>query len=269
MTWSVDMARMGRWFVVAACLACGDAGDAGDDRADTPCAPGATLACECGGGDAGVQTCQPDGVGYDPCVCDGASDSSGGDLSGGDPSGVASTVDPSAGDGSGDTTAGTADPTDTNAGSESGDAVPQFQDDVVPILYGSCGAGTTTCHARNAYFPDASQGCRGWLSLENVPLGSSFDDLDPATQMPSEGPVPGCDDRDLHARLLELAPWECGADARYVVPGSPEQSYIFAKLTDGSTCGAFRVMPPPEEGYEITDAERETLAAWIAAGALP
>lgn len=274
MSLPVIMTRMGRWLVVASCLACGSEADpAGDDHADDPCVPGASIACECDDGSSGTQVCEPDGVGYDACACEG-DDGSGGDPSATDPSVGTTPGDPSgdpsdpSGDESGDESG---DPSDPSVGTETdtAGAIPQFESDIVPILYEACGAGSVSCHARNAYFPNADQGCRGWLSLEDVPLGSSFDDLDPETQMPSEGPVPGCSDRDLHARLMELAPWECGADARYVVPGSPEQSYIFAKLTDGTICGDFRVMPPPNEGYEITAAQRDALEAWILAGALP
>ena len=50
-------------------------------------------------------------------------------------------------------------------------------------------------------------------------------------------------------------------------PGSLEGSYIYRKLTEGTLCGDFRVMPPPGEGYAITDEQADALAAWILAGA--
>lgn len=274
MNFALNLARMGRLCLVASCLACAsDSGASGDDQSADPCVPGTLKSCECDDGTPGTQLCEPDGVGYDACVCQGDDDGSTGD----DPSATGAsasgspTSDPS-GDPSGDPTdaSATADggtaPGDTG---DTGDTIPLFEPDIVPILYQSCGANNVSCHARNAYFPNSDQGCRGWLSLEDEPLGSSFDDLDPDTQMPSEGPVPGCNDRSLHQRLMELAPWECGTDARYIVPGAPEQSYIFEKLTNGTVCGDFRVMPPPNEGYAISAEQQATLEAWILAGALP
>lgn len=67
--------------VAAAALGCSSPGGGGqaeedtsagsDDASNDPCVPGQTLACECDDGRAGAQLCQPDGVGYDECVCSG------------------------------------------------------------------------------------------------------------------------------------------------------------------------------------------------------
>ena len=267
MTSSLLPLRIGRWLLAVSCLACTAESDAaGDDAAaDDPCVPGQSIGCECDDGSPGARVCEPDGVGYEECLCAGdpsASSATDGPGSNGDDAGS-----DGPGDGPGDASDDSgADESPADSGSDSVGAMPVFAD-ITPILYASCGAGDTLCHAQNAYFPTADQGCRGWLSLEDVPLGAVYDDLDPDVQMPSEGPVPGCSDKALYDRLILLAPWECGPDARYIVPGAPEQSYIFQKLTNGMTCGDFRVMPPPNEGFEITDEAIATLEAWILAGA--
>lgn len=236
-----------------------DTGSSGDDASDDPCIPGQAIGCECDDGSSGARTCEPDGVGYGPCSCDGDDGATTSDPTGApDPTGgPGSTGDP---DPTADDTGPPGDATDTAGG------VPDFQKDIVPILGSACGGPNTACHARNAYFADVNQDCRGWLSLEDQPLGAVFDDLDPATMMESEGPT-GCPDMPLYNRLLELAPWECDANSAYVMPGSLDGSYIYTKLTNGQSCGDFRVMPPPGEGYEITDQQVQTLEAWILAGA--
>lgn len=238
-----------------------------DDASDDPCVPGQAVACECDDGNPGARVCEPDGIGFGECVCEGSEDvSSGSSVSAGsDPSDSSNPSDPTDASAEGSPTG---DPTSaTDGGTDTAGVVPDFQQDIVPILYTGCGAGTSLCHARNAYFPNAEQGCRGWGSFENVPLGSSFDDLDPATNGSPEGPIPGCPDLSLYDRLMQLAPWECDVSSAYVTPGSLEQSYIFVKLTEGATCGDFRIMPPADEGFEITGAQIDTLAAWILAGA--
>jgi hypothetical protein len=268
---TMNRSRVGRWAIVGLLVGCtADNVASNDDTSDDPCVPGQSIACECDDGNAGAQVCEPDGVGYDECLCEGADDDDGdpsatGAGDDGDDDSEGGSADDDDGDPTGDpTTDPTIDPSDD--GSDSGSGVPDFNNDIVPIFYSACGAGSTLCHARNAYFPAADQGCRGWLSLEDEPLGSSFDDLDPETMMPSEGPV-NCPDKGLHDRLLLLAPWECGADARYIVPGSLDESYIWRKLTDATVCGDFRVMPPPEEGFEMTPEQVDVLEAWILAGA--
>ena len=267
---TANRSHVGRWAIVGLLVGCTtDNVASNDDTSDDPCVPGQSIACECDDGSSGAQVCEPDGIGYDECLCEGADDDGGDDDpgdGGDDDDGPASdSADDDDGDPTGDPTADpSGDPGDD--GSDTGSGVPDFQNDIVPIFYSACGAGSPLCHARNAYFPTADQGCRGWLSLENEPLGSFFDDLDPEVEMESEGPV-DCPDKTLHERLLLLAPWECGADARYIAPGSLEQSYIWLKLTDGTVCGPHRVMPPPAEGFEMTAEQVEVLEAWILAGA--
>jgi hypothetical protein len=255
------ISRWGRCALVGLLTACPASEQGADDAANDPCIPAQSIACECDDGSPGARVCEPDGVGFGPCTCEGAEDGTGSITSGTDgPSdGGPSDGDP-ADSGS---TSGPAD-----SGEETAAEVPDFQRDIVPILLGSCGGNGSLCHARNAYAPAPDQGCRGWVSFEDQPLGSSFDDLDPATNGPPEGPV-SCPDLGLHERLMQLAPWECDASWRYVEPGSLEDSYIYRKLTEGDVCGDFRLMPPPGEGYEITQTQMDTLAAWILAGAPP
>lgn len=262
------LARWSRLAFVGLLTACpAPDGESSDDASDDPCIPGQSIACECEDGSPGARVCEPDGIGFGACACEGAEDGTAGSItSGGDgpddgpddgPTGT------SADEGPGDTG-----PDPDDSGGETAAEVPDFQRDIVPILSTACGGANSLCHARNAYFPTVDQDCRGWSSFEDVPLGSSFDDLDPATNGPPEGAV-DCPDLTLHTRLLELAPWECDGSWRNVVPGSLEDSYIYRKLTEGDVCGDFRVMPPPGEGYTITQAQTDTLAAWILAGAPP
>jgi hypothetical protein len=262
---SANMARLGQCALLIALTACPLVdGEGSDDASDDPCIPAQSVACECDDGSPGARVCEPDGIGFGPCTCEGSDSDSGSTTSGmdGPADGPADTA---AEDESGDSNP-TSGPGDS--GEETSAEVPDFQRDIVPILLASCGGGGSLCHARNAYFPAADQGCRGWVSFEDQPLGSSFDDLDPATNGAPEGPV-DCPDLGLHERLMQLAPWECDASWRYVEPGSLEGSYIYRKLTEGDVCGEFRVMPPPGEGYEITPTQTDALAAWILAGAPP
>lgn len=252
-------AQWGLFAFVGLLTACpGSDGGSSDDASDDPCIPAQSLACECEDGSPGARVCEPDGVGFGPCTCESADTEPDPDTSAMDGPSDGGPADTSADGGP------TSGPADT--GSETAAEVPDFQLDIVPILQSTCGGANSLCHARNAYFPTVDQDCRGWVSFEDTLLGSSFDDLDPATSGPPEGPV-ACPDRSLHQRLLELAPWECDASWRYVEPGSLEGSYIYRKLTEGDVCGDFRVMPPPGEGYTITDEQADTLAAWILAGA--
>jgi hypothetical protein len=255
------LAHLGLCAVVGLLTACpATDGGSSDDASDDPCIPGQSIACECEDGSPGARVCEPDGVGFEPCACEGSEDTAA-DTSMDGPSDAGPGTSADSGSADGSPTSGPGD-----SGEETAAEVPDFQRDIVPILTTTCGGANSLCHARNAYFPTADQGCRGWVSFEDAPLGSSFDDLDPMTMGPPEGAV-DCPDRTLHQRLLELAPWECDASWRYVEPGSLEGSYIYRKLTEGALCGDFRVMPPPGEGYTITDEQADALAAWILAGA--
>jgi hypothetical protein len=264
------LARWGRLAFLGMLTACpAPDGGSSDDASDDPCIPGQSISCECDDGSQGARVCEPDGIGFGSCACEGSEAGTGSITTGVDgPGDDDPEGDGTDDDGPGGTTAGTGPDPDDDSSAETVAEVPDFQRDIVPILLASCGGGNPACHARNAYFPTADQDCRGWVSFEDVLLGSSFDDLDPATNGPPEGSI-DCPDRSLHARLLELAPWECDASWRYVAPGSLDDSYIYRKLTEGDVCGDFRVMPPPGEGYAITQDQMDALAAWILAGAPP
>ncbi|MDB6120629.1 MAG: hypothetical protein JWO08_4410 [Verrucomicrobiaceae bacterium] len=49
-----------------------------------------------------------------------------------------------------------------------------------------------------------------------------------------------------------------------IVPGNPEQSELWARLT---STDAEKIMPPPKTGKHLTDAQREIVKRWIAEGA--
>lgn len=149
---------------------------------------------------------------------------------------------------------------------------PTFEDDIVPILYRSCGAGNATCHSRHMYAANADRGCRGWLSLEDAEIGAFvYDEDDQPTR------ATGCPDVGLYERLTEIKVWQCGGDwvtGRFyaVVPGDLDHSYLWRKIAGGPYCeigqGDERrpssEMPP---GLEMPADELEAIRAWILAGA--
>ena len=51
---------------------------------------------------------------------------------------------------------------------------------------------------------------------------------------------------------------------RVVVPGDPDQSELVHRIFSNDED---EVMPPPVEGAELTDAEKEILKKWISEGA--
>lgn len=160
-------------------------------------------------------------------------------------------------------TAGTGPGTTGSAGAAGG-AVPVFEDDIVPLFAKSCGAGDNACHSRVAYAATANQGCRGWLALEDVPLGSVI------YAGPDQGAPTGCPDMPLYDRLLELDAWMCTDTLRrYVIPCDVENSYMARKIDGGPYCLDGDGMPsdpmPPDK--LLDPVERETILAWIAGGA--
>lgn len=152
--------------------------------------------------------------------------------------------------------------TDTDADTDTDTATtnlaPDFDDDIVPMLYRSCGAGDNTCHSSVAYHPQPPD-CIGWLSLEDAPLGS----LNPTTGDPT-----GCPDEDLYTRLLQKPAWACfvdGFDMNYISPENLDDSYLWQKvLPDGLHCFGTETMPLD---YPIDPADQALLEAWILAGA--
>jgi hypothetical protein len=143
---------------------------------------------------------------------------------------------------------------------------PVFETDIVPILTASCGANDNACHSRVAYAAAVNSDCRGWLALEDVPLGSVY------YAGPDEGQPTGCSDMELYMRLMQLDAWQCeqfDPRIRYVVPCKPEESYIIHKIDGGPYCSLGQNMPsqPMPLGMPLPQAELDTIKAWIAAGA--
>ena len=160
------------------------------------------------------------------------------------------------------------------SGGAGGGGPVQFQRDVAAIIGRSCGSGNMSCHSAIVYFANSDQGCRGWLALEDKPLGAMYCGPNGCRQT-------GCPDRTLYQRLLQLEPWMCMGGKRYVVPGDPNASLLFKILSsaDPSMSGACRdgnnvplarmpldpmtMMPAPA----LPAAEIETIRQWILAGA--
>jgi hypothetical protein len=141
-----------------------------------------------------------------------------------------------------------------------------FRAEVVPILERSCGSGSSACHARNQYGANMARDCRGWLALEDAPLGAQF------YSGSMQGQSTGCPDLTLHERLTMIDPWECAPGAFYVKPGDPNASYVMNKINGAPLCsegGAPSVrMPPSDSTFKITAAETAVIAQWITEGAL-
>ena len=209
----------------------------------------------------------------------GSADTSAGDPTGntatttvGSSTGTASataTGDPTGsptGDPTGPTTTTTTTTTSTSETDTGCGGAPVFETDIVPLLNNSCGAGNNACHSRVAYAADASKECRGWLALEDLPLGSVY------YAGPMEGQPTGCSDMELYMRLTQLDAWQCeqfDPRIRYVVPCKPEESYIVHKIDGGPYCSLGPGMPsqPMPMGVVLDPAAIDTIKAWITAGA--
>jgi hypothetical protein len=167
-------------------------------------------------------------------------------------------------------------PPPPDAGMTSGDAgTPadsgagvSFRNDVVPIFAASCGATNGGCHSRVMYAANVNMDCRGWLSLEDVPLGSIN---------PSDGSPTGCPDRTLYQRLTELLTWMCDPPMRYVRPASGAASQIQQVIdgdpTGGGACNKApnvpmeRMPPVTQTAYSIDAASIRIIEEWISEGA--
>jgi hypothetical protein len=151
------------------------------------------------------------------------------------------------------------------AGCESeADPVPTFERDIVPIFERSCGSGVADCHRREAYSASVNQDCRGWLSLEDAPLGSVFNGGGLA------GQPTGCPDLGLWDRL-HMNGWMCGAPTdpdepqiAYVVPCDPESSLLYRSMV-GPLCSNMATLMP--KGQNPDPDEVETIYSWIENGA--
>ncbi len=151
-----------------------------------------------------------------------------------------------------------------------------FQDDVVPIFEASCGAATAGCHTRESFQANVGDDCRGWLALENEPLGA-------VSYVPETlGDSTGCPDMSLYERLTELDAWLCGPpgypsldNVAYVTPGDPSSSLLYLILGDDPTAGGncqkaegMRTTRMPLEPLPaLSDADMATIRVWIEEGA--
>jgi hypothetical protein len=131
---------------------------------------------------------------------------------------------------------------------------------ILPLFARSCGSGQIGCHARDAYGASKDDACRGWLSLENAPLGAMF------YAGTSAGTSTGCPDRSLYARLTELDAWQMpsGELRRYVKPNDPQNSYLFNKIAGGPYADTSAPMPP---GEALPAQDIAMVKKWIESGA--
>jgi hypothetical protein len=142
------------------------------------------------------------------------------------------------------------------------DAPLTFEGDIIPIFESSCGSRDNECHSRVAFHPKPESGCRGWLSLENVPLGS---------KNPMDGTPTGCPDMALYDRLTKLDSWECGdpyfpmfPKKKYIAAKSPSASHLLNKMNGGAQCGVTNAMP---KGGTAKASDIDKITRWINAGA--
>jgi len=149
---------------------------------------------------------------------------------------------------------------------------PTFERDIIPLFERSCGAGDNNCHSQIAFKAEPEFDCKGWLSLENMPLGSSY-----------EGVPTGCPDMDLYERLLDLGSWQCfthGAPDRgvpptewkYVVPFDLDASYLWHKITIGTGVLCHLGDGNPSDympiAVDLPQEDIDLVEAWILGGAL-
>ena len=141
---------------------------------------------------------------------------------------------------------------------------PIFETHIVPIFGKSCGSSNPGCHHREAFNTVKSNECRGWLSLEDAPLGSVF------YAGATTGTPTGCPDMVLYDRLLTNA-WMCGAPVdvneshvAYVVPCNPEASLLYRVMGNGPLCSQMLNFMPPRRKADVV--ETETIYRWIANG---
>lgn len=128
----------------------------------------------------------------------------------------------------------TSDETISPARADAAGGGQSFRGDVIPLMRKWC--SNTSCHANTA-----------------TTLGVYFPIDDPG---------------ELYAQLQKESPTAKGA--KFVVPGSPEKSYFYAKIQGTQTSfscaspGCGEVMPP---GTKMDGTERDTIKRWILAGA--
>lgn len=106
------------------------------------------------------------------------------------------------------------------------DDVPSFQNDILPIFENSCSGAE--CH----------------------------------TEMDREAPL-ALEPGEAYDNLVGVTAEDCGG-RDYVVPNSPDQSYLIEKLMGGTVCSGER-MPLGENA--LPTAGIHTIVNWICAGA--
>lgn len=156
-----------------------------------------------------------------------------------------------------------------DAGAEAGPSwdggAVSFADNIVPLFERSCGTGNAGCHIRDAYAATSAQDCRGWLTLENTALGSTF------YGGANNGKPTACADRSLYDRLTQLDAWQepNGQRLRYIRPGDPAKSYLYNKIANGPVGeagpGVASDNMPPKAPLGATDLAM--VKKWIESGA--
>ncbi len=143
--------------------------------------------------------------------------------------------------------------------------VPTLEGDLVPLFNRSCGATTDGCHSRESYNANSGFGCRGWLSLENLPLGARYN------SGPNLGRPTGCPDRDLYERLTGLACQQCDErSVALVAPRNAAGSYLLRKINGGPYCpfpGQTGASNPMPMGAPLPADQIDLVRRWIEAGA--
>jgi len=157
--------------------------------------------------------------------------------------------------------------TDSGPGTGWDGGAVSFSAHVIPLFERSCGTGNSACHVRDAYGASSAKACRGWLTLENAPLGAQF------YSGPQMGQATGCPDRSLYDRLTQLDAWqEPGGQVRkYVKAGDSANSYLFNKIAGGpygdDRPGVASEPMPPAPRVALSATEIAMMKKWIDTGA--
>jgi len=144
---------------------------------------------------------------------------------------------------------------------------PVWSSLVVPMFYSECGATRTECHTRTTFVASSSQGCAGFLALENTNLGSVY------YSGSSAGMPTGCPDLSLHERLLTMASQCIGTAGEWVrphiTPGVYTSSYLFAKMAGGPYCLLTNgeLSAPMPLDHAISGEDIDAIRDWINDGA--
>jgi hypothetical protein len=124
---------------------------------------------------------------------------------------------------------------------------PNFEEEVAPILEGSCVQGSH-CHSAVGYAPTVDNGCQGSVTLVNISLGGD-----------------GCPELSLVERLLDMPATQCFKPVPLVVPCDLERSYLMVKIHGSSTMCSGE--PMPRDAPPLSPEQIATLENWILAGA--